>query len=132
MLDPKLLRTELDTVAQRLQKKGFTLDTERFQSLEEQRKVVQTETESLQSEKNNHAKSIGKAKAAGEDIAPLIAQVDELGNKLDASKKQLQAVQLQLEDLLTGIPNMPHDSVPEGKDEDDNVEVRTWGEPTSL
>jgi seryl-tRNA synthetase len=128
MLDPKLIRQNLDEVAARLKRKGFTLDTAKFLELEEQRKSVQVETERLQAERNTKSKSIGKAKAAGEDIEPLLAAVGDLGTKLDEHKDQLQVIQTQLNDLLESIPNVPDDVVPEGNSEDDNVELRRWGD----
>ncbi|MFN3237463.1 MAG: serine--tRNA ligase [Pseudomonadales bacterium] len=128
MLDPKLIRQNLDEVAARLKRKGFTLDTAKFLELEEKRKSVQVETERLQAERNTKSKSIGKAKAAGEDIEPLLAAVGDLGAKLDEHKEQLQIIQTELNDLLESIPNVPDDVVPEGSSEDDNVELRRWGD----
>lgn len=128
MLDPKLIRQNLDEVAARLKRKGFTLDTAKFLELEEKRKSVQVETERLQAERNTKSKSIGKAKAAGEDIEPLLAAVGDLGAKLDEHKEQLQIIQTELNDLLESIPNVPDDVVPEGNSEDDNVELRRWGD----
>lgn len=128
MLDQKLIRNELDAVAQKLELKGFILDTNRFLELEERRKLVQVETESLQSERNSRSKLIGKAKAKGEDIEPLLAEVGQLGDQLDQLKGQLQTVQAELHDFLAAIPNLPDDIVPAGKSEDDNVELRVWGD----
>ncbi|MGB0663177.1 MAG: serine--tRNA ligase [Pontibacterium sp.] len=132
MLDPKVIRSNPEAIAQQLAKKGFTFPVEAFNALEEQRKELQVQTESLQNERNTRSKGIGKAKAAGEDIAPLLAEVAELGGKLDAAKAELSALQDQLDDLLAGVPNLPDESVPAGESEDDNVEVRTWGEPKDL
>ena len=132
MLDPKVIRSNPEAIAQQLAKKGFTFPVEAFNALEEQRKELQVQTESLQNERNTRSKGIGKAKAAGEDIAPLLAEVAELGGKLDAAKAELSALQDQLDDLLSGVPNLPDESVPAGESEDDNVEVRTWGEPKDL
>ncbi|MBW6389552.1 serine--tRNA ligase [Billgrantia antri] len=129
MLDPKLLRSDLDTVAQRLAKRGFALDTERLEALESRRRELQTETESLQSERNTRSKAIGKAKASGEDIQPLLDEVSDLGDRLDAAKRQLAEVQESWEALASGIPNLPHDSVPVGQSEEDNVELHRWGTP---
>ena len=129
MLDPKFVRANPEEVANLLKKKGYAFPVEQFVELDNQRKVIQTETETLQNERNTRSKSIGKAKAAGEDIQPLLAEVQNLGDQLDAAKERLNAVQAQLDDLLLGVPNIPHESVPEGDDEDDNVEVRTWGTP---
>ena len=129
MLDPKLLRSDLDTVAQRLAKRGFALDTERLEALETRRRELQTETESLQNERNTRSKAIGKAKASGEDIQPLLDEVSDLGDRLDAAKRQLAEVQEAWEALASGIPNLPHDSVPAGESEEDNVELHRWGTP---
>ncbi len=128
MLDPKLIRQNLDEVAAKLKRKGFDLDTAKFLDLEEQRKALQVKTEALQSERNTKSKSIGQAKAAGEDIEPLLAAVGDLGKQLDEHKEQLQQVQTELNDLLEGIPNIPDDVVPDGKSEEDNVELRRWGD----
>ncbi len=132
MLDPKLLRGDLTEVAQRLAKRGFTLDTERLEALESRRRELQTETERLQNERNTRSKSIGKAKAQGEDIAPLLAEVSDLGERLDAAKARLAEAQLEWDALVSGIPNLPHESVPQGDDEDDNVELHRWGTPRAF
>ena len=132
MLDPKLIRTDLETVAEKLKIRGFELDTARLQELESQRKGLQTETEQLQNERNTRSKAIGKAKASGEDIAPLLAEVSDLGDRLDAGKQKLAELQDELNNLLLTIPNLPHESVPAGSSEDDNVEVRRWGTPKEL
>lgn len=129
MLDPKLLRGDLDTVAQQLARRGFTLDTQALQALETRRRELQTQTEQLQSERNTRSKAIGKAKASGDDIQPLLDEVSDLGERLDAAKQQLSEVQAQWDDMISGIPNLPHESVPEGKSEDDNVELHRWGTP---
>lgn len=129
MLDPKLFRTELNETAAKLKKRGYQLDTEKFERLEEARKKAQVECEALQQERNARAKSIGKAKAAGEDIAPLLQEVDNLKESLSRAEQQLQTVQSELDALLSGIPNIPAEEVPEGASEADNVEIRTWGEP---
>lgn len=128
MLDPKLIRQDPEQVAEKLQRKGFELDTHKFLNLEEQRKELQVKTESLQSERNTKSKSIGKAKAAGEDIEPLLAAVGDLGAQLDEHKQKLNDVQAELNDLLASIPNVPDDVVPAGISEDDNVEIRRWGD----
>ncbi len=129
MLDPKLLRSDLDAVAQRLAKRGYVLDTDRLGALESRRRELQAETESLQNERNTRSKTIGKAKAAGEDIQPLLDEVSDLGDRLDAAKGRLAEVQAEWDDLVSGIPNLPHDSVPEGDSEEDNVELHRWGTP---
>ncbi|WP_018416757.1 serine--tRNA ligase [Teredinibacter turnerae] len=129
MLDPKLFRTQLPEIAAKLAKRGFTLDVERIQQLEDTRKVVQVECENLQQERNTRSKSIGKAKAAGEDIAPLLKEVDNLKSALSEAEQKLGAVQTELDEIIAGVPNLLADEVPEGKNEDDNVEVSQWGTP---
>ena len=129
MLDPKLLRSELDTVRQQLARRGFTLDTDTLQTLENRRKTIQVETQELQAERNSRSKGIGKAKAAGEDIAPLLHEVEGLGEQLRTKEQALSQLQDELNDILMGIPNIPHASVPDGKGEDDNPVLRTWGKP---
>ncbi len=129
MLDPRLLRSELDTVRQQLARRGFTLDTDTLQALESRRKTIQVETQELQAERNSRSKGIGKAKAAGEDIAPLLQAVEGLGEQLKAKELQLSQLQDELNDILMGIPNLPHASVPDGKGEEDNPVLRLWGEP---
>jgi len=132
MLDPRLLRNELDAVAGQLRARGFTLDTKRLQELEEQRKHLQIQTQELQAERNRSSKSVGKAKAAGEDIAPLLEQVAGLGEQLKETEAELDQLQAEINDIALGIPNLPHASVPAGKDEADNPEIRRWGEPPSF
>ncbi|NHN35823.1 serine--tRNA ligase [Pseudomaricurvus alcaniphilus] len=129
MLDPKYIRTNLAEVASALTKKGFSLDLQLLEQLEEERKSIQVKTETLQAERNSRSKSIGKAKAAGEDIAPLLQAVDQLKQQLAEAEAQLNQVQARLEDYLSGIPNIPAAEVPAGVSEDDNVEIRRWGEP---
>ncbi|MGQ7958142.1 serine--tRNA ligase [Pseudomonas sp. SP16.1] len=132
MLDSKLVRTQLTEIAERLATRGFVLDVARFEALESQRKSVQVRTEQLQAERNSRSKAIGQAKARGEDIAPLLAEVDQLGSGLEAGKRELDAIQNELDNLLLNIPNLPHESVPVGEDEDGNVEVSRWGTPRSF
>lgn len=132
MLDSKLVRTQLTEIAERLATRGFALDVARFEALESQRKSVQVRTEQLQAERNSRSKSIGQAKARGEDIAPLLAEVDQMGSDLEAGKRELDAIQGELDNLLLNIPNLPHESVPVGADEDENVEVARWGTPRSF
>ncbi len=129
MLDHRLLRSELDETAAALAKRGFRLDAERIRALEERRKQLQVRTEELQAERNRRSRAIGKAKAAGEDIQPLLDEVAGLGEQLDQARHALAEVQEQLNALLMGVPNIPHESVPVGSNEDDNVELRRWGEP---
>lgn len=132
MLDPKLLRTDIQAVADKLAARGFNLDVPAFNELEAQRKELQTKTQDLQNERNNKSKAIGKAKSQGQDVQPLLDEVAHLGDALDAAKKHFDEVQVKLDALLMTIPNVPHESVPVGKDEHGNVQVRVWGEPTKL
>ena len=132
MLDPKLIRSDAEGVAEKLKIKKYVLDVAAFEALEEKRKALQVETETLQSERNTRSKGIGKAKASGEDIAPLIAEMDQMGAQLEAKKAELKALQDELNAVLAGMPNIPADDVPVGEDESDNVEVRTWGAATQF
>ncbi|MBU2677056.1 MAG: serine--tRNA ligase [Gammaproteobacteria bacterium] len=132
MLDPKLLRQSTTDVADNLARRGFEFDTKNYLSLEERRKVLQVETEALRSERNSSAKNIGKAKAQGEDIEPLLAAVKELGDKLERNESALQEVLASLNDIELGLPNLLSDDVPVGSSESDNAEMRRWGEPTAL
>jgi seryl-tRNA synthetase len=132
MLDPKFLRDELAQTAQRLATRGYTLDVDTIAAFEAKRKVLQASTQDLQNERNVRSKSIGKAKASGQDIAPLLAEVGELGDKLDAAKAELTELLANIDTITAGIPNLPHDSVPVGKNEDDNVEVSRFGTPTTF
>ncbi len=129
MLDAKLLRTDIEQTAAALAKRGFTLDTEQLKTLEEQRKAIQVKTQELQSERNTRSKSIGQAKARGEDIQPLLAEVGKLGDALEAAKEEEKEVLAAINAIASTIPNITHDSVPAGESEDDNVEVRKWGTP---
>ncbi len=129
MLDPKLIRTDLADVAGQLEKRRFKLDVATLEKLEAERKACQVLTEELQQQRNTKSKSIGKAKAGGEDIQPLLDEVAGLGDKLDAAKAELQRIQKELDGIVMGIPNLLHESVPVGDDENDNVEIRRWGEP---
>jgi seryl-tRNA synthetase len=132
MLDPKLLRSDPERVAKALLKRGYVLDVEALASLDEKRKVIQVKTEALQQERNSRSKNIGKAKAAGEDIAPLLQEVEHLKAQLNEADEELKSLQVQLDTLLSAVPNMPVDEVPEGTDEDDNVELRRWGTPRTF
>jgi len=128
MLDQKLLRNTPQEVADKLVKKGFELDLAKLNDLEESRKQLQVDTENLQSERNSKSKEIGKLKAQGQDTTAIMAAVSSFGVKLDDKKGQLKLVQDDLNAMLMAIPNIPHDSVPLGADEDDNQEVLVWGE----
>jgi seryl-tRNA synthetase len=129
MIDPKLLRTQIATVATELKKKNFDLDVVLFEQLEQQRKRVQTETENLQSERNKLAKTIGQAKARGEDTGALMQTSGALNDKLEGFETELAGIETQVKDFLLHIPNIPDASVPEGKSDADNVEVRRVGTP---
>ena len=129
MLDPKLIRSDLQDTLKQLARRGFTLDAQHLTALENERKNIQVQTQELQNERNTRSKAIGKAKAQGEDIQPLLDSVADLGDKLKAAEERLNAIQQELNDILLGVPNIPHQSVPDGKSEEDNVEVRRWGTP---
>ncbi len=129
MLDPKYVRSNPEEVAELLKKKQFSLDVERIRSLEAERKGIQIRTEQLQAERKAGSKEFGKIKASGGDVAELKAKMDQINAELKASEVELDGIQDQLKAMLDGIPNLPHASVPEGADEDDNVEVRRWGTP---
>ena len=129
MIDPKLLRQAAKDVADKLGRRGFVFDAAEYQLLEDRRKELQVATEQLQSERNASAKSIGKAKAQGEDIEPLLAGVKDLGDRLDSTEAFLAEVQAKLQDIELGLPNLLLDDVPEGADETANAEIRNWGTP---
>tara|TARA_B110000091_G_scaffold42278_1_gene45859 strand:- start:304 stop:1587 length:1284 start_codon:yes stop_codon:yes gene_type:complete len=128
MLDQKLLRNNLQEVAGKLAKKGFKLDVVKLNGLEESRKQLQIDTENLQSERNSKSKEIGKLKAQGQDTTGIMAAVSAFGTQLDDKKAQLKQVQDHLNTMFMEMPNIPHDSVPQGTDEEDNQEVLVWGE----
>ncbi len=132
MLDIQLLRNDVNAVAQRLAQRGFELDVTTFQQLEEERKTTQTRTQDLQAKRNASSKQIGIAKSKGEDVSAIMAEVASLGDELKAAETRLAEIQTELNELLLRIPNLPHDSVPAGKDEKDNVEVRRIGTPRSF
>ncbi len=129
MLDLKLLRTEPQEVAKGLARRGFQLDVGLLETLEAERRQAQLDAQTLQTERNARSKMIGKAKASGEDIAPLLAEIDDLGDQHKAAETRLAKVLEQLNELAMGIPNIPQADVPAGKDEADNVEVSRWGTP---
>ncbi|MDD9999805.1 MAG: serine--tRNA ligase [Rhodospirillaceae bacterium] len=131
MLDPKELRTDLKAVARNLARRGFVLDRRDYQRLEGERKSLQVHVEKLRHERNERSKSIGRAKAAGEDIEPLRLQVKELGEALTQAETDLQSLQEELNDFLAGLPNLLHDTVPDGTDETSNALVLKWREPPS-
>ena len=129
MLDPKLFRNDIEATAAQLAKRGFTLDTALLIELEEQRKAFQIKTQELQNQRNTRSKSIGQAKARGEDIKPLLAEVSQLGNDLDVAKAEQDEVLVKINHILSAVPNLIHSSVPDGASEDDNVEIKRWGTP---
>ncbi|AOW75454.1 serine--tRNA ligase [Colwellia sp. PAMC 20917] len=129
MLDPKLFRNDIEATAAQLAKRGFSLDTALLIDLEEQRKAFQIKTQELQNQRNTRSKSIGQAKARGEDIQPLLAEVSQLGADLDAAKIEQDDVLAKIDDILSAVPNLIDHSVPDGASEDDNVEIKRWGTP---
>jgi seryl-tRNA synthetase len=132
MLDIQLLRSDLENVAKRLALRGFELDMTHFQELEQDRKLTQTRTQELQARRNASSKQIGQAKAKGEDVSVIMAEVANLGDELKAAEEKLGFIQIRMQELLSGIPNLPHESVPAGKSEADNVEVRRVGTPRAF
>ncbi len=129
MLDIQALRNDLDGVVAQLQRRGFAFDAARFTALEQERKTVQTRTQDLQAKRNNASKQIGMAKAKGEDVSAIMAEVASFGDQLKADEARLGELQSELQNLLLNVPNLPHASVPDGKSEEDNVEVRRVGTP---
>ena len=132
MLDIRLLRNDLDRVAKNLARRGFVLDRAPFEQLEAERKRVQLEVEGHRQKRNERSKAIGRAKAAGEDVEPLMREVGELGDALANGEARLTAITSELDELLAGLPNLLHADVPDGADESANVEIRRWGEPPSF
>lgn len=132
MLDPQRLRQDIKQVQAKLIDRGYVLDVAAFNALEEERKSLQLKTESLQSERNAKSKLIGQVKSKGEDVQPILDSVAYLGDELKASQTDLAALQQKIQDISSDIPNLAHDSVPVGKDEEDNVESRRWGAPRSF
>jgi seryl-tRNA synthetase len=128
MIDPKLLRNSAEEVKANLARRGFDFDAGAYLALEEKRKALQVDTENLQSERNTRSKAIGQAKAKGEDMAPLLEAVADLGDRLEAGQGELHVVQTELRDIELGLPNLLHDDVPDGSDDEDNIEIRRWGE----
>ena len=125
MLEAKLLRSDITTVAAQLARRGFELDVAAFTAIEERRKAATLEVERLRNERNVRSKDIGKAKAQGQNVAPLLAEVENLGAQMKAAEEAFAAAQTAFDDLALRLPNLPHSSVPEGKDEHGNVELRT-------
>ncbi len=132
MLDIQALRNDLDGVVSQLQARGFEFDAAKFSALEQERKTVQTNTQDLQAKRNNASKQIGFAKSKGEDVSAIMAEVAGLGEQLKAGETRLAELQAELQSMLLNVPNLPHSSVPAGKSEADNVEVRKVGTPRSF
>ncbi|WP_321816781.1 MULTISPECIES: serine--tRNA ligase [unclassified Paraburkholderia] len=132
MLDIQLLRKDLDGVAKRLADRGYTLDVAAFSALEAERRDIQTRTEELQARRNSLSKQIGAMKGRGEDTSAVMAEVGGIGDEMKASAAKLDEIQAKLSDLLLGVPNLPHESVPLGRDESGNMEVRRWGTPRTF
>ena len=129
MLESKLLRGNIDFVVEQLKRRNFTFDVDEFNKLEDQRKVIQVQTQELQNLRNTKSKAIGQAKASGESIEPLLEEVSDLGKKLDDAKAELNNLQLKIDEIVMAIPNLPHASVPKGASESYNLELLKWGEP---
>lgn len=132
MLDPKLLRSDLPGVAAQLRRRGFELDVAGFAALEERRKEAQIEVDGLRAERNAVAKGVGQAKAQGQDTAPLLARGEQLGSLMQGVEGRLEAIQADVAARQLELPNLLHESVPDGHDESDNVELRRWGEPRTF
>jgi seryl-tRNA synthetase len=129
MIDIKLLRDDINHVAQQLAHRGYTLDIYRFNDLESQRKALQIHTQELQNQRNSQAKKIGQAKASGQDITPLLKETESLGETLKSAEQKLQTLVMQLDEFLADIPNILNNAVPQGNNETANKEIRRWGEP---
>jgi len=132
MLDPKLFRYDLEKTALQLARRSYKLDTSTIADLEAQRKEIQIQTQALQNERNTISKSIGQAKAEGGNTESLKAEVDQLGGKLKVAEGQLSQLQQLINNIVMDVPNILHESVPDGKDENDNVEIKKWGDPTQF
>ena len=128
MLDPRLFRTDLDFVKEQLDRRSFNFNPESYAELETRRKAVQVKTQELQNERNSRSKAIGQAKAKGEDVQPLLDQVQHLGDALKAAETALAGIQQDMETLMEGIPNILDESVPDGKSEEFNLEISRWGD----
>jgi len=129
MLDPKLVRNDINEVAAQLKKRGFVVDTTKFNTLEEQRKHLQVKLQEMQNERNVRSKEVGMAKAAGKNVDEVLAKLKDVSEAIKSLEAKFAQTQTELDDFLAGLPNIPHASVPFGKSEDDNEVVRVWGEP---
>src|SRR5688572_6327163 len=132
MLDSRLLRTDPETIARNLARRGFKLDVDRVRALEERRKAAQIAADEVRATRNAHAKSVGKAKAQGQDIASLLIEGEALSQRATTLEHELELVQREFDELQLGLPNTLHESVPDGRDEAANVEVRRWGTPSTF
>ena len=132
MLDIQQLRNDLDTVVAKLKSRKFEFDVAGFTALEAERKEVQTRTQELQAKRNATSKQIGIAKSKGEDVAAIMAEVAGLGEQLKADEERLAAIQVQMQDFLLNVPNLPQDGVPVGLSEENNAEVRKVGTPRTF
>ena len=132
MLDSKLLRNEIELTAKQLARRGYALDIEQINHLEAQRKALQVQTQELQNERNTRSKNIGRVKASGQDIQPLLDEIAGLGDALKQAEAQLENLQQQLTHIQLNIPNIPHHTTPTGNSEADNIEIRRWGNPRSF
>lgn len=132
MLDPKLFRHDIEKTAAALKRRGFILDVEQVTALEADRKQINNVTQELQAKRNSLSASIGRGKGKGEDVSVFMQEVNEVVEKLSGCEEQLKQVQLNLEEIYATVPNIPHESVPDGKSEEDNVEIRCWGEIPSF
>jgi seryl-tRNA synthetase len=132
MLDAKLLRTDPESVARNLARRGFVLDVERLRAIEERRKLTQVSADEIRAARNAQAKRVGMAKGKGEDISALVAEGEGLARRLEGLEMEHAAAQAEFDELVLGLPNMLHDSVPDGRDETSNVEVRRWGTPRAF
>lgn len=132
MLDAKLFRGDLESLAKELGRRGYQLDTEAVVALETRRRDLQTKTQELQNQRNNRSKEIGAAKAKGDDIEPLLAEVNDLGEDLKKCEQDLAEIQTNLQTIVQSVPNLLSTDVPNGKSEDDNIEIKRWGEPRSF
>jgi seryl-tRNA synthetase len=128
MIDPKLLRQTTNEVARNLLRRGHTFDAGAYLALEERRKALQVETQNLQNERNTSSKAIGQAKSKGDDVAPLLDAVKDLGERLESSQDDLRSVQADLREIELGLPNLLQDDVPDGNDDTENTEIRRWGD----
>ena len=132
MLDPQLIRNELNSIAKALDKRGVSIDTNKIQKIEDKRKAIQIKTEKLQADRNLISKEIGEMKAKGEDTDNLLEKVTSIKNQLDKNEEELTAIQQELNELIIVIPNIPHESVPDGSTDEDNQPIREWGEKPSF